>query len=188
MGRNEDRISIEVARGGWVRVRGLSLPVDLYVRYFYNTYAADRLQAVQVVVKINDADSGIDVAAWRGIPIARLETIVNQPDVKPLIVNRMLDIEADVEIGVSSEEFEPVLRTTYTRRTYHLPAPKARNYGDAFYQKVAEAYHAAVLLDDPPAMAIAEANGVPATTVRRWFAEARRRGLLGPAQSMGRVG
>jgi transposase len=39
-----------------------------------------------------------------------------------------------------------------------------------------------------PAQTIAEANGVPVTTVHRWIREARRRGSLPPARGKGQAG
>jgi hypothetical protein len=200
---------VDVARGGWVRVSGLSGPYELYIRYRYKTNAAGfivdyaknsagevirsgRLAATEVVMMINDTTSNVDVATWRSVPIARLETLANLPDVKAAILDRMLDPEADVEIGISRpEEFEPVLQAPVTRRALRLPKPTGKRYPDSFYERVAEAYYAAaMLLDcaDAPATAIAEANGVTTSVVRRWFAEARRRGFLAPAQSMGRAG
>jgi hypothetical protein len=181
---------------------------QLYVRYAYKLndaggivdYATDsagevvrsgRLAAIEVVVTAG-YPSNLDVATWRSVPIARLETLVNLPNVKAAILARMLDPEADVEIGVSRpEEFEPVLEAPVTRRALRLPKPSGKRYPDDFYKRVAQAYYAAVMLldsADAPATAIAEANNVTTSVVRRWFAEARRRGFLAPAQSMGRAG
>jgi hypothetical protein len=198
-----------VARGGWVRVNGLDGRFhQLYVRYAYKTNAAGfivdyaknsagevvrsgRLAAIEVVVSAG-YPSNLDVATWRSVPIARLETLVNLPNVKAAILERMLDPEADVEIGISRpEEFEPVLQAPVTRRALRLPKPSGKRYPDDFYERVAQAYYAAVMLldsADAPATAIAEANNVTTSVVRRWFAEARRRGFLAPAQSMGRAG
>ena len=89
------------------------------------------------------------MATWRSVPIARLETVANLPEVKQAIVDRMLDVEADVEIGVGRPEaFEPVLQARYTRRALKLPQPKGQRYPDSFYQRVADAYYAAVMLLD----------------------------------------
>jgi hypothetical protein len=209
MPAHKDGLTLAVARGGWVRVDGLDGPYDLYVRYRYKTneaggivdYATNsagevirsgRLAATEVVLQINHHTSSIDVGTWRSVPIARLETLANLPDVKAALIDQMLDPEADVEIGVSRpEQFEPVLQAPVTRRALRLPKPTGKRYSDDFYKRVAEAYYAAVMLldsADAPATAVAEANGVSTSVVRRWFAEARRRGFLAPAQSMGRIG
>jgi hypothetical protein len=165
---NEHRISISGVRGGLVLTNdgegrliahGGVDNLDVTARFEKNDKG--RLQATQVVVTAVEG-SYIDVAAWRSVPIARMETMVNLPE--------------------QSQQ--------RTRRSLRLPKPQGRRYPDSFYERVAEAYRYCVSSDPPrpPGESIAEANGVPTTTTRRWIAEARRRRLLEPAQSMGRVG
>lgn len=69
-----------------------------------------------------------------------------------------------------------------------LDVPAGRPYPDDFYRQVAELYAALVAAGRQPAPVIAEANGVPATTVHRWVRVARERGFLGPAAGRGRAG
>lgn len=61
--------------------------------------------------------------------------------------------------------------------------PSTRALGDAFYASVADAYRLAARHLPGPAKAIAEANGVPVSTVHRWVKEARRRNHLPPGQA-----
>lgn len=61
-----------------------------------------------------------------------------------------------------------------------LKVPAARPYGDAFYRHVAEVYSALARELRSPAGAMADANGVPVTTIHRWVKQARARGYLPP--------
>lgn len=58
---------------------------------------------------------------------------------------------------------------------------------EGFYSRVATAYRSAAAESSRPAVLLADENGVPVETVRRWIQEARRRSLLGPARK-GRAG
>ncbi|MGE4164029.1 MAG: hypothetical protein AB7G23_20065 [Vicinamibacterales bacterium] len=68
-----------------------------------------------------------------------------------------------------------------------LEIPERRPFGDAFYRSVAEVYRRAAALHRGPAAVLAEANGVPVSSVHSWVKEARRRGFL-PAGIRGRAG
>lgn len=61
-----------------------------------------------------------------------------------------------------------------------LEIPERRPFGDAFYRSVAEVYRRAAALHRGPAAVLAEANGVPVSSVHSWVKEARRRGFLPP--------
>lgn len=61
--------------------------------------------------------------------------------------------------------------------------PDKNDTKDDFYKSVAAAYSALASESRRPAWEIAEAKGVPITTVHRWVREARRRGFLSPARS-----
>jgi hypothetical protein len=60
--------------------------------------------------------------------------------------------------------------------------PSTVPYPDSFYQAVADAYSFLVMVSPRPSVVLADENGVPVTTTRRWVKEARRRGLLAPGQ------
>jgi len=68
------------------------------------------------------------------------------------------------------------------RRRKPLGRPDAAKDRDAFYQAVAFQYRSAATESGRPAMVLAEENGVPVETVRRWVKEARRRGHLSPGR------
>jgi len=52
---------------------------------------------------------------------------------------------------------------------------------DTFYETVMKVYAEASRASKTPAVDVAEANGVPVTSVHRWVKEARRRGLMPPS-------
>lgn len=65
----------------------------------------------------------------------------------------------------------------------YVPVPDGHKKPDAFYEQVAERFTYLVAIGSKrPANELAEANGVPASTVHRWVKEARRRGILPPGQ------
>ncbi len=67
-----------------------------------------------------------------------------------------------------------------------IEVPAERVHSDEFYLTVARTFARALQRSKRPAVDIANASGVPRTTVHRWLKEARRRGVLAPARR-GRV-
>ncbi|MFI1449066.1 hypothetical protein [Streptomyces virginiae] len=74
-----------------------------------------------------------------------------------------------------------------TRRTAAAARPRlTRPTGgdpESFYALVAQAYREVSAQTGKPAPVLAEEAGVPVATVRRWIAEARRRGSLPPGRA-----
>lgn len=68
-----------------------------------------------------------------------------------------------------------------------LGAPEDGRLTDEFLRDVARAYDAAVARREPPANALAALAGVSPRTVHRWVYTARKRGLMAPATSRGRI-
>jgi hypothetical protein len=133
----------------------------------------------------------MDVALWRSVPIAEAETVVNLPEVRRGVLEHLYDDDAELDLPAAATDiqdgFEQEKRTLRKLRL-GKPVAAGRRYPDEHYRRVAEAYLAAVSSGGAPNQMIAVANGVPVTTVRRWVAEARRRGFLSPAQGAGRAG
>jgi hypothetical protein len=147
-----------------------------------------RLGVEQAVVTLPGPDlDQIDVAAWRSVPIAEATTIANLPEYCKVITAHLNDDDAEVSIGEGADDLQPVLLVKRTGHAYRLRIPYGNKYPDTFYERVAKAYETAVANGEPPAQAMSNANGVPLTTVHRWVREARRRGVLAPAQK-GRKG
>src|SRR5262249_24930385 len=64
---------------------------------------------------------------------------------------------------------------------------KTQRYPDEFYARVAALYRRLIAAGEPPAPALAQANGVAKATVHRWIQEARSREKLPPGKK-GRAG
>lgn len=148
----------------------------------------------------------LDSATLKQIPISRIESAINHPELGlPPGIARGLSQEVLDEMaakGVLHPEQTGALDEAITalldrpqadkpvigRRTWkrRLTRPDGTD-PDRFYQQVAAAYNQAVLRTSAPAVQLAEEAAVPVATVRRWIAEARRRGFLAPARK-GRAG
>ncbi len=81
---------------------------------------------------------------------------------------------ADVDAALARATVE----LSVSKPTGRLKVPGSRVKPDEFYEQVARVYTQLAGSGPRPAAVIAEANGVPASTVHRWVREARRRGLL----------
>jgi hypothetical protein len=154
----------------------------------FGMQSSGRLGVEQAVVMLPGPDPDqIDVAAWRSVPIAEATTMANLPEYRNVITAHLRDEDAEVEIGGGAKDVQPVLRVKRTAHAYRLPTPLGNKYPDSFYERVAKAFETALQAGEAPAQTIANANGVPLTTVHRWVREARRRAVLAPAQK-GRKG
>jgi hypothetical protein len=129
-----------------------------------------RLRIVGVRVQHDD---GVTLQQLQ-IPIHRLEAHLSE---KPAM--RMVLPEGG---WPPPKPHELVIRDEYFEN------PDGRGYGQEMYERVAMLYRRCVAGGVRPAPAIAEANGVPETTVRRWIKEARRRGVLDSARGPGAQG
>lgn len=78
---------------------------------------------------------------------------------------------------------KPPLRVRIERGVRPKLTRPGRDGTDEFYALVARAYREASAETGRPAPVLAEEAGVPVATVRRWIAEARRRGHLPPGRS-----
>jgi hypothetical protein len=73
------------------------------------------------------------------------------------------------------------------RRSASVTVPARRPFPFAFYKRVSALYTDLAAEGPRPAAAIAEASGVPVTTVHSWIKECRQRDLL-PAGRPGKAG
>jgi hypothetical protein len=120
----------------------------------------------------------------RTIPVARIVAAVNRPSVAKQLRDRPLLPPANMIVsgdfpgsGQWAYTFPPRQKVTLRPRL-QLKDPGTRRKPDKFYSQVAEIYLEQASISDRPARDIAEANGLPVTTVHRWLKEARNRGLL----------
>jgi hypothetical protein len=181
--------------GGWVKY---SSPTHtLFVRCVERD---DRLVPVELLTA---DEAGLRTAAFRKLPLFRIEAWVNQPETSEVICRRMsepapdprAELEAQItrrvvqgkvagHIGLSGGlTVEPAGRPPDA----NLDVPLARPYGDEFYRQVTAVYERLAKTERNPSTLIAADNNVPVTTAHRWIREARRRGFLAPGKA-GRPG
>lgn len=82
----------------------------------------------------------------------------------------------------SNDAMVVTIPTPTFKLTSPVKVPKTRKRPDEFYREVASLFSLASATGSRPAARIAKANRVPTSTVHRWVAEARRRGVMGPAR------
>jgi hypothetical protein len=96
--------------------------------------------------------------------------------------------EVPVGQAVEGEEALPIEVVVSARRPRaRLRVPTSNPKPASFYRQVADAYTGLRAQGNRPAVELAEANGVPITTVHRWIRRARELGYLPPGQK-GRAG
>jgi hypothetical protein len=110
-------------------------------------------------------------AKLRDVPLARIEAAVNaDPKLRKWIE------------AAAPEEIMKKARHAAAQRP-RLERPARHHLDDAFYERVAAAYRAAVANGLLPAKTLAADSDTPQGTVNRWIAESRRRGYLAPAEA-----
>jgi hypothetical protein len=88
----------------------------------------------------------------------------------------------DVELTDSATVADSLTVTRSGRPRAKLHIPTTNPKPAKFYEEVAWAYRELAAHGNRPAMELAEANGVPPTTVHRWVKRARQLGYLPPGQ------
>lgn len=198
-----DMVSTAPGKPGWLefRIRGddrLRLLVKLARR-------GDRWVPTRMILD----GEWLDAQTLRAIPFGRVESVANRfkADAAGLTVGLPDDArtelaergeiwpdqfeQIDQALGRYLQESEDDLRNGMQfKRSGPERPPLTRPDGtdpEAFSQRVAEAYNAAIMSTSTPAKMLAEEAGVPVTTVHRWIREARQRGALPPARK-GRAG
>jgi hypothetical protein len=163
--RETEVLSIE--EGGWVRwIRtGRGIP---NVRIRFEPDRGGRLVGREVHIADED---GLRAEVLRQIPLGRLERWANRADVAAAVRERIEGATAEPSA------------TPWQRVGPRVAVPDRRGrapYPTSFYERVAR-----VVSAGHSARAIAEASGVPATTVARWIKGARARGFLAPSRAEG---
>ena len=122
----------------------------------------------------------------RKLPIERIGAAVNHPMHYPNLA-RYVTQEAFVSVpppGLWRDSLPTVPRPENPSLVIDAPEGRGRKPDD-FYRQVADAFAWLSGRTQSPARTLAEANGVPVTTVHRWVKEARARHLLPPAIGRG---
>lgn len=156
--------------GGWVVYRTTTLTAG--VRFIDRE---GRLVPVEIRV---ESDGGVGTDTVRSLPLGRFDAIANGEGAR--VLRQWMD-RSDPDLRRRLDPDRPAIPEM------KLDVPAGGNYGDDFYRQVARIYRSASVRVRAPAMALAEANGVPVTTARRWIKEARARGFL-PAGRAGKAG
>jgi hypothetical protein len=150
---------LAIEKDGWVRWMRSGYGI-LNVRIRFKPDPGGRLVAREVRTVFED---GLQAAMLR-VPLARLERWVNRPDVADLV------LEANEGAEARRQRIGPRIA---------VPTRKGRKpYPDSFYRRLA-----VIVAAGHSARAIAEASGVPTTTVTRWIKGSRQRGFLKPSRS-----
>lgn len=136
-----------------------------------------------------ETPAGVTGRGLDQLPLGRIESAINSPAVAEQV--RTLLAAEDWTAATPWSGIPPLGELAPPRIGLTLPLPRlalklrdpgGRKRPDEFYQRVAEIYSAQSIRSSQPAADLADANGVPATTVARWLKEARRRGLLAPVR------
>lgn len=200
--------SMGVGNGGWCRatVDGIDEPV--FLRFALTDEG--RLELAEMYLSGAVTSDGL-----RRVHLGRILGVANGPELRESIIDRLdlpgpdlrraahayaatyrrpdhwvaAMLHAQVEgSGVPQAPAPRDRRDEPVRApTARLRPPTGREHPDGFYADVARRYSALLRTSDRPAADIAEASGIPVTTVHRWVKEARRRGFLPPGRR-GRAG
>jgi hypothetical protein len=170
--RDQDHWTYQAAGGGWLL--GSNPQGDrVAVRFAKND--AGRWEPMELRM---DTEKPLDSTALRRVSLTAMESCANGIAREPL------------EKRLHHDEPKPWWRPPHMqpgefwhperRLRSKLTIPAKKN--DMFYERVAALYSQRAARSNRPAVEMANANGVPVTTVHRWVKEARRRGFLPPGQ------
>jgi hypothetical protein len=127
-----------------------------------------------VVDVVHFAGFRVTARDLRDLPLGQIEAWVNQ------LAQQGLHDAIDAEL---SEPMGFAVSGDAVMVDKLPPTPATGAKGDEFYRRVAEIYSKAALVSTRPAAELAEAWGVPVTTVHGWVKRARLRGYLPPGES-----
>lgn len=120
----------------------------------------------------------------RELILGRLETVINSQAVSEAILGevRSPNLSPERRRLPTASALEGCARPVAGSGGLFLKIPSTYRKTDQFYAQVARVFEAASQASTQPAIDIAEANGLPKTTVHRWIREARRRGVMKPTR------
>jgi hypothetical protein len=145
----------------------------------------------EVLIRAGASESAGPAVLMRELPLARMEVAANRRLLRlppPETASEYPFVNFDPHISAP-----PALDEAWARRPVtwehedespplRLTVPAERRKPDSFYADAADRYLWLASQGRRPATALADANGVPVTTVHRWIKEARQRGILPPGQ------
>jgi hypothetical protein len=179
--------------GGWALFSHWADDDDVLVRVRFAVREDGRLEPAEVHLEGRPNLTG---STLRNVPLGSIEAWGNGRG-REALIESIADTGAKVDketdrwlrtVGGGERELMVQVSSPLRRGPLRLRVPDGPKRPDAFYAKVAKMYSALTASGSHrPAAEIAEANGIPVTTVRRWIKEARRRKLL-PRGSKGKAG
>ena len=186
-------------RGGWAFVGVPGFSGRVYVR----SAPGRSLEAPEPEMRIPRAawkivdlvidgeGDAIGAPFLRELPLAAIETLLNEPSVSERLGERLDDAPDELQVTDSLSRFEirtaepasrklprPERTPSRAPRPPLLRRPPHRTLTDEFFEQLAEFYVYVVAQGERPLVAIEHAAGVPRNTAARWVALARKRGFL----------
>jgi hypothetical protein len=145
---------------------------------------------VREVVVRSQSEAAVTGLIMRELPVGRMEAAANRRLRRTATGSESYPFVNDEWDTVAPSHLQPQPwmkfpgweHQDHEPKSMKLAIPADRRKPDTFYAEVAERYQWLASMARRPAEELAEANGVPATTVHRWVKEARRRGFLPPGQ------
>lgn len=177
---------------GWARYFSPEMRADGLIVLVRIGFPRDRERwgdrTLPLVIREAQLASGdsLTAALVRKLPIERIRAAVNHPFHYPNLA-RYVSQRAFVSVppgGLWRDSLPDVPRPENPALVIKVPEGGGRR-PDEFYGQVADAFAWLSGRTQSPAKDLAEANGVPVSTVHRWVKEARARGLLPPAIGRG---
>lgn len=179
---SDETAAVDVAV--WVRFGRSSMgPLDAYPAQLKTPLVVHEL-----VVRTGAGGGTAVAAAVRTLPLTRMEAAANirlghlsdvEPGDFPFLA---ADAARTAPDPGSSWAARPEAARRPRRPPLRIQVPPDRKKPDRFYQRVADLYLWLSSQSSRPAEDLAEANGVPVSTMHRWIKEARRRDILSPGQ------
>lgn len=171
---------------GWARLWGHG-PAEDIVRVRFGVANEGASFVVREVYAT--MPGGVSSRSLRVLPIARLEAAANRPEYYDLLRRRISYVsnratpwpEGLHEPGADRPWWtvEPPAHVAADRSPrLKMDIPTGYGRPDSFYALVANRFAYLTTTSARPANELAEANGVPVTTVHGWVKEARRRGFM----------
>lgn len=171
-------------QSGWARFHSPEAGragLTLFLRFGPEGTAQDAPLQVRELYVAADSEAAFSSPLLRTLPFARMVAAVNRRTVRDELRRYMLpaNVVQILRVGLSPGwRMELVDPVPAERPNLEIEVPADRRRPDEFYALVADTYLAQATLSTHAAQDLADANGVPRSTVHRWLKEARSRGLL----------
>lgn len=120
--------------------------------------------------------------ATRNMPLGRIEAAANHPSFYDQLEPYLSLVDGEPFPQLGSDWWTEPLQAKRRAPRLKLVIPNGRRKPDDFYRQVAVRFAHQATVSTHPSNDLAEANGVPVSTIHGWVKEARNRGVM-PAAS-----